>query len=188
MEKEFWRAGNMLYPLPVVMVTCVDENNKPNIITLAWAGTVCTNPPMVSVSIKKERHSYNIIKNSGEFVINLVTEDLIKITDYCGVKSGRKIDKFKETGLTQVKGNVVSAPLILESPVNIECKVKQIIPLGSHDMFLSDVVSVAVDKSLMDETGKFNLSKSKLAVYSHGEYFGLGDIIGRFGYSVRKKK
>lgn len=188
MEKEFWKAGNMLYPLPVVMVSCKDENEKSNIITLAWAGTICTNPPMVSVSIKKERHSYDIIKNSGEFVINLVTEDLIKVTDYCGVKSGNKIDKFEETGLTKGKGKIVSAPLIMESPVNIECKVRQIIPLGSHDMFLSDVVSIAVDKSLMNETGKFNLNSSKLAIYSHGEYFGLGDVIGSFGYSVRKKK
>lgn len=188
MEKDFWRAGNMLYPLPVVMVSCKDENEKPNIITVAWAGTVCTNPPMVSISMKKERYSYDLIKNSGEFVINLVTEDLIKATDYCGVKSGRKLDKFKDTGLTQAKGNIVSAPLIMESPVNIECKVKQIIPLGSHDMFISEVVSVAVDKSLMDETGKFNLNSSRLAIYSHGEYYGLGDMIGRFGYSVRKKK
>lgn len=178
----------MLYPLPVVMVSCKDENERPNIITVAWAGTVCTNPPMVSISLKKERYSYNLIKNSGEFVINLVTEDLIKATDYCGVKSGRKNDKFKDTGLTIGKGNIVSAPLIMESPVNIECKVKQIIPLGSHDMFISEVVSVAVDKSLMDETGKFNLNSSRLAIYSHGEYYGLGDMIGRFGYSVRKKK
>lgn len=188
MEKELWRPGNMLYPLPVVMVSCRDENERPNIITVAWAGTVCTNPPMVSISMKKERYSYDLIKNSGEFVINLVTEDLIKVTDYCGVKSGRKIDKFKETGLTRGKANIVSAPLIMESPVNIECKVKQIIPLGSHDMFISEVVSVAVDKSLIDETGKFNLNSSRLAIYSHGEYYGLGDMIGRFGYSVRKKK
>jgi flavin reductase (DIM6/NTAB) family NADH-FMN oxidoreductase RutF len=173
MEKEFWRPGNMLYPLPVVMVSCADEKHKPNIITLAWAGTVCTNPPMVSVSIKKERYSYDIIKNSGEFVINLVTEDLIKFADYCGVKSGMKTDKFKDTGLTPGKGNVVSAPLICESPVNIECKLKKIIPLGSHDMFLAEVVSVAVDKKYMDEAGKFNLNQSRLAIYSHGEYYGL---------------
>jgi len=188
MEKEFWRPGNMLYPLPVVMVSCADDKQKPNIITLAWAGTVCTNPPMVSVSIKKERYSYNIIKNSGEFVINLVTEDLIKYADYCGVKSGMKVDKFKDTGLTPGKGKVVTAPLICESPVNIECKLKEIVPLGSHDMFLAEVVSVAVDKKYMDDTGKFNLNRARLAIYSHGEYYGLGQLIGRFGYSVRKKK
>ncbi|NLP35168.1 MAG: flavin reductase family protein [Clostridiales bacterium] len=187
MDKEFWKPGNMLYPLPVVMVSCADEKHKPNIITLAWAGTVCTNPPMVSISIKKERYSYDIIKNSGEFVINLVTEDLIKSTDYCGVRSGRKVDKFKETGLTRGKGKIVSAPLIVESPVNIECKLKQIIPLGSHDMFLSEVVNVAVDKQYMEKSGRFDLNRSKLAIYSHGEYYGLGKLIGTFGYSVRKK-
>lgn len=178
----------MLYPLPVVMVSCADEKQKPNIITLAWAGTVCTNPPMVSVSIKKQRYSYDLIKNSGEFVINLVTEDLINSADYCGVKSGSKIDKFMDTGLTPSKGNVVSAPLIKESPVNIECKLKQILPLGSHDMFLAEVVSVAVDKQYMDDTGRFDLNRSRLAIYSHGEYYGLGELIGNFGYSVRKKK
>lgn len=188
MNKEFWKPGNMLYPLPVVMVSCMDKDKKPNIITVAWAGTVCTNPPMVSISIRKERYSYDLIKESGEFVINLVTEDLVKAADYCGVRSGRKFDKFKDTGLTAGKGKIVSAPLINESPVNIECKLKQIIPLGSHDMFLSEVVSVAIDKQYMDETGRFNLNDSRLAIYSHGEYYGLGKLLGKFGYSVRKKK
>ncbi|NLK75137.1 MAG: flavin reductase family protein [Clostridiales bacterium] len=188
MERDFWRPGNMLYPIPAVMVTCADANNKANIITIAWAGTVCTNPPMVSISIRKERYSYSIIKESGEFAINLVNRDLVKQADYCGVKSGREIDKFKEMKLTPIKGKIISAPLIGESPVNIECKVKQIVPLGSHDMFLAEVVSVAVDKKYMDESGKFNLNKSGMIVYSHGEYYELGKLLGKFGYSVRKKK
>jgi flavin reductase (DIM6/NTAB) family NADH-FMN oxidoreductase RutF len=188
MEKEFWKPGNMLYPIPAVMVSCADESHKPNIITIAWAGTVCSNPPMVTVSIRKERYSYDIIKNSREFAINLVTEELVKKADYCGVKSGREVDKFKEMSLTPVKGNIISCPLIAESPVNMECIVKDIIPLGSHDLFLSEVVSVAVDKKYINESGKFNLNRSGLIVYSHGEYYGLGDLLGKFGYSVRKKK
>jgi flavin reductase (DIM6/NTAB) family NADH-FMN oxidoreductase RutF len=188
MEKEFWKPGNMLYPIPAVMVSCADESHKPNIITIAWAGTVCSNPPMVTVSIRKERYSYDIIKNSREFAINLVTKELVKKADYCGVKSGREVDKFKEMSLTPVKGNIISCPLIAESPVNMECIVKDIIPLGSHDLFLSEVVSVAVDKKYINESGKFNLNRSGLIVYSHGEYYGLGDLLGKFGYSVRKKK
>lgn len=188
MEKEFWRPGNMLYPIPAVMVSCADEQHKPNIITVAWAGTICSNPAMVSISVRKERYSYDIIKNSGEFVINLVTKKLVKQADYCGVRSGSKVDKFKEMKLTPMKGNVVHAPLIVESPVNIECVVKDVLPLGSHDMFLAEVVGVAVDKQFVDETGKFHLNKSGLIVYSHGEYYGLGELLGKFGYSVRKKK
>lgn len=188
MEKEFFRPGNMLYPIPAVMVSCQGAEHKPNIITVAWAGTVCSNPAMVSISVRKERFSYHIIKESMEFVINLVTEELTKKADYCGVKSGRDIDKFKEMKLTPVKGKVVDAPLIGESPLSIECRVKQIIPLGTHDMFLAEVVSVAADKRYMDEKGKFHLNKSKPIVYSHGEYYGLGDYIGKFGYSVKKKK
>lgn len=186
-EKEFWKPGNMLYPLPAVMVTCQDNEKKPNIITVAWTGTVCSDPAMVSVSIRKERYSYDMIKNSREFVINLVTKDLVRKADYCGVKSGRDVDKFKEIKLTPVKAKLVSAPLIGESPVNIECRVKDIIPLGSHDMFLAEVVSVAVNKQLMDKSGRFHLNKAGLIVYSHGEYYGLGELLGRFGYSVRKK-
>lgn len=188
MEKEFWKPGNMLYPIPAVMVSCADNNHKPNIITIAWAGTVCSDPAMVSISIRKERYSYEIIKNSKEFVINLVTKDLVKQADYCGVRSGREVDKFKEMKLSTTTGKIVSAPLITESPINIECKVKKIIPLGTHDMFLAEVVSVAVDKKYMDRSGKFHLNKSGLIVYSHGAYFGLGEFIGKFGYSVRKKK
>lgn len=186
-EKEFWKPGNMLYPLPAVMVSC-GTMEKPNIITVAWTGTICSDPAMVSVSIRKERYSYGIIKDSKEFVINLVTKELVKIADYCGVKSGREIDKFKEMKLSPIKGNVISAPLIQESPVNIECVVKDILPLGSHDMFIAQVVGVAADKSLMDENGRFHLNKSGLIVYSHGEYYSLGEMLGKFGYSVQKKK
>jgi len=188
MEKEFWKPGNMLYPLPAIMVSCASENRRPNIITVAWAGTVCSDPAMVSISVRKERYSYDMIKESKEFVINLVTKELVKKADYCGVRSGRDIDKFKEMGLTPIKGTLAMAPLIGESPVSIECKLKKIILLGSHDMFLAEVVSVAVDKKYMDQTGKFNLNKSDLIVYSHGEYYGLGEFIGKFGYSVKKKK
>lgn len=188
MDKEFWKPGNMLYPIPAVMVSCADETHKPNIITVAWVGTVCSSPAMVSISVRKERYSYDLIKNSKEFVINLVTKDLTFKADLCGVRSGRDIDKFKETKLTPMKGKLASAPMIGECPVNIECKVKDIIPLGSHDMFLAEVVSVAVDKKYMDQSGKFNLNKTDLIVYSHGEYYGLGELLGKFGYSVRKKK
>ena len=188
MEKEFWKPGNMLYPIPAVMVSCGRVDEKPNIITIAWAGTVCSSPPMVSISVRKERYSYNLIKDSKEFVINLVTKDLVKKADYCGVISGRTVDKFKEMKLTPVRGRIVGAPLIGESPVGLECMVKEIIPLGTHDMFLAEVVSVAVDKKLMDEDGRFHLNKAGLIVYSHGEYYGLGELLGKFGYSVKKKK
>lgn len=183
-EKEYWKPGNMLYPIPAVMVSC-GSIQKPNVITIAWAGTVCTNPPMVSISVRKERYSYNIIKDTKEFVINLVTRDLVREADFCGVKSGSKVDKFKETKLTPLQGKVVAAPLIGESPVNIECVVKEIIPLGSHDLFLAEVVSVSVDKKYMDDKGRFALNKSGLIVYSHGEYYSLGELLGKFGYSVQ---
>ncbi len=187
MEKELWKPGNMLYPIPAVMVSCATME-KPNIITIAWAGTVCSSPAMVSISIRKERYSYNIIKESGEFVINLVTKDLVRQADYCGVKSGREVNKFKEMKLTPVPSNTINAPAISESPVNIECKVTRIIPLGSHDMFLAEVTGVTVDKSLMDQSGRLHLNQSGLIVYSHGEYFALGEFLGKFGYSVKKKR
>lgn len=186
MTKEVWKAGNMLYPLPVVMVSCKDEEGKTNIITVAWAGTVCTNPPMVSISVRPERHSYAIIEKSKEFVINLTTKDLVKATDYCGVRSGRDVDKFKEMGLTPQRSSKVGAPGIKESPVNIECRLKEIIKLGSHDMFLANVEAIQIDSSLLNEKGKLELSKSKPIVYSHGEYYDLGNLLGTFGYSVKK--
>ena len=176
MGKQLWKPGNMLYPLPVVMVSLADRDGRPNIITLAWVGTVCTNPPMVSISVRPERYSYPILKETGEFVINLTTKELAFATDYCGVKSGRDVDKFKEMGLTPIPASEVKAPMIKESPVNIECKVRQILPLGSHDMFLADVVAVHADEKYMDE--KHN---------SHGSYFGCGELLGTFGYSVKKR-
>ena len=187
MAKQTWKPGNMLYPLPVVMVSTQDADGKQNIITLAWAGTVNTNPPMVSISIRPERFSYQMIKDSGEFVINLTTKDLAYATDYCGVKSGRDVDKFKKMNLTPLKADIVSAPLIKESPVNIECKVTEIKELGSHHMFLAEVVAVHVDDAYMDEKGKFHLSASDPIVYSHGEYYTLNEKLGTFGYSVKKK-
>lgn len=178
----------MLYPLPVVMLSCGREGEKPNIITVAWAGTTGSTPATLSVSIRPERYSHDIIKETGEFVVNLVTKDLVWATDYCGVKSGRDTDKFRECKLTPVKAQNLSCPVIEESPVNIECRVRQIIELGSHDMFLADVVSVDVDEKYMDEKGKFELNSTGLVAYSHGEYFLLGKKLGSFGYSVRKKK
>lgn len=187
MAKQHWKAGNMLYPLPAVMVSCQTENEKPNIITVAWTGTICTNPPMVSISIRPERYSYHMIKESSEFVINLTTKDLVYATDYCGVRSGRDVDKFKEMNLTPQPSQHISAPGIAESPVNIECKVREIKELGCHHMFIADVVGVSIDDTYMDEKGKFNLNDTGLVAYSHGEYFLLGEKLGTFGYSVKKK-
>ena len=187
MGKQYFKPGNMLYPVPAVMVSCQREGEKPNIITVAWAGTINSDPAMVSISVRKQRYSYDIISETKEFVINLVTEDLTFATDYCGVKSGRDVDKFKDMKLTAMESRYVKAPSIKESPVNIECKVKEIIPLGSHDVFLAEVVNVTVDDKYMEESGRFNLNSSKLVAYSHGEYYGLGKKLGKFGYSVAKK-
>lgn len=187
MSKELWKPGNMLYPLPVVMVSVADRDGRPNIITVAWAGTVCTNPPMLSISVRPERYSYPVLKEAGEFVVNLTTRELAFATDYCGVKSGRDVDKFKELGLTPLKAEHVGAPLIAESPVNIECKVREVLPLGSHHMFLADVVAVHADEKYMDEKHKFHLEKAEPIVYSHGAYLVCGEQLGTFGYSVRKK-
>lgn len=188
MARQYWKPGNMLYPLPVAMVSCADKEGNANIITVAWAGTICTNPAMLSISVRPERHSYNMIKETGEFVVNLVTKDLVYAADYCGVKSGRDVDKFEFLKLHKANSSNVSVPGIEESPVNIECKVREINELGSHHMFIADVVSVNIDDKYMDKTGKFNLNKSDLAVYSHGEYFALGEKQGSFGYSIAKKK
>ena len=188
MEREFWKPGNMLYPVPAVMISCKRPDERPNIITVAWAGTICSDPAMVSISVRKERYSYEIIKETSEFVINLTTNDLTFATDYCGVKSGRDVDKFKEMNLTPCESKTIAAPGIAESPVNIACKVSRILHLGSHDMFLADVVGVTVDDSYMNEKGKFELNQSGLVTYSHGEYFLLGKKLGSFGYSVKKQK
>lgn len=188
MEKETWRAGNMLYPLPAVMVSCKRPDEKPNIITVAWAGTICSSPAMVSISVRPTRYSYDIIKETKEFVINLTTEKLAYATDYCGVRSGRNVDKFAEMKLTPLESKFVAVPGIAESPVNMECKVKQILEIGSHHMFLAEVLGVTVDKSYLNKDQKLELSRSGLMVYSHGEYYGLGKKLGTFGYSVKKKE
>lgn len=188
MGKQEWKPGNMLYPLPAVMVSCADAQGRSNILTVAWAGTVCTNPPMLSISVRPERFSCHMIQETGEFVVNLTTQKLVKATDLCGVKSGRDTDKWKEAHLTPVSGRVVKAPLIQESPVCLECRVKQEIPLGSHIMFLAEVVSVSADETYMDENGRFRLDETGLICYSHGGYFALGEKLGGFGFSVAKKK
>jgi flavin reductase (DIM6/NTAB) family NADH-FMN oxidoreductase RutF len=187
MSKISFKPGNMLYPLPAVMVSVADREGNSNIITVAWAGTICTNPPMVSISVRPSRYSYDMIVQTGEFVINLTTEELAYATDYCGVRSGRDVDKWKEAKLTPVASEVVKAPCIEECPVNIECRVVETHKLGSHHMFTAEVVAVHVDDKYMDEKGSFHLSDAKPIVYSHGEYYGLGEKIGKFGYSVQKK-
>ena len=189
MAKQIWKAGNMLYPLPVVMVTVAGRDGRPNIITVAWTGTVCTTPPMCYISVRPERHSYAVIRRTGEFVINLTTRSMARATDWCGVRSGRDFDKFRETGLTPVPAERVAAPLIAEAPVSIECRVRQVLPLGTHDMFLAEVVNVQADEAYIDPaTGRFCLERAEPIVYSHGEYFALGDALGRFGWSVRRKR
>ena len=186
-QKELWKPGNMLYPVPAVMVSCGDEKGKKNIITVAWAGTICSDPPMVSISVRPERYSYEIIRKTGEFVINLTTEELAYATDWCGVKSGRDVDKFRQMRLTPAKAeSLVYAPIIEESPVSLECVVRNVLELGSHHMFISEVTGVQISKKYMNDTGKFELNHTGLVTYSHGEYFKLGKKIGKFGYSVKK--
>ena len=187
MGKQHWKPGNMLNPVPAVMVSVTDKEGKSNIITVAWAGTVCTNPPMVSISVRPSRYSYQILEETGEFVINLTNESLVKACDYCGVVSGRDVDKFAKTGLTPIPMEHVHAMGIEESPVNMECKITEKRELGSHTMFIAEVVDVTVDDRYMDETGKFHINESGLVMYSHGEYFALGKKLGKFGYSVKKK-
>lgn len=187
MGKQHWKPGNMLNPVPAVMVSVTDKEGKSNIITVAWAGTVCTNPPMVSISVRPSRYSYQILEETGEFVINLTNESLVKACDYCGVVSGRDVDKFAKTGLTPIPMEHVHAMGIDESPVNMECKITEKRELGSHTMFIAEVVGVTVDDQYMDETGKFHINESGLVMYSHGEYFALGKKLGKFGYSVKKK-
>ena len=188
MGKQSWKAGNMLNPVPAVMVSVADQNHRPNIITVAWAGTICSDPAMLSISVRKNRYSYDIIKETKEFVVNLTTKQLCRATDYCSVRSGRDVDKFKEMHLTPQPSEKVKAPGIAESPVNIECRVTQVLELGTHDMFLAEVVAVRVDDDYMDEKGRFDLNAADLVTYSHGEYFTLGKKIGTFGYSVAKNK
>ena len=177
----------MLYPLPAVMVSVADREGRVNIITVAWAGTICTNPPMLSISVRPERYSYHMLKETMEFVVNLTTEQLCYATDYCGVRSGKEVDKFKEMKLTRQKASKVKVPMIKESPVNIECRVRKIEELGSHHMFIADVVAVHADEAYLDENNRFDLSLAKPLVYSHGEYYSMGKKLGKFGYSVCKK-
>ena len=189
MKKQVWKAGNMVYPVPAAMVSVSDKNGNQNILTIAWTGTICTNPPMAYISVRPERHSYEMIKETKEFVINLTTKALVRATDYCGVRSGKEVDKWKEMNLTAGKAEALTyAPIICESPVNIECKVVQIQELGSHHMFLASVESVQVSEQYIDEKNRFVLSDSEPIAYSHGGYFSLGEQLGTFGYSVRKKK
>ncbi|MFA8343721.1 MAG: flavin reductase family protein [Rhodothermaceae bacterium] len=189
MTKEIWKPGTLIYPVPAVMVSCGSEKKEYNIFTASWTGTICTDPAMCYVSIRPERHSYGIIKKNMEFVINLTTKKLARATDWCGVRSGRDYDKFKEMKLTPVQGSKVKAPLIKESPINIECVVKEIKPLGVHDMFIAEVVAVNADKKYLDpETGAFNLQAANPICYSHGKYYTLGEKLGKFGFSVEKKK
>lgn len=178
----------MIYPLPAVLVSCGETPEEYNLMTVAWTGTICSDPAMCYISVRPERHSYAIIRRTGEFVINLTTEELARATDWCGVRSGRDHRKFEEMGLTPGQGTVVKAPIIEEAPISIECRVRQVVPLGTHDMFIAEVVNVQADERYMDENGRFDLERARPIVYSHGEYFRLGEAIGRFGWSVRKKK
>ncbi len=181
------KPGNMLYPLPAVMVSCQRPGEKANIITLAWVGTICSDPAMVSISVRPERYSHAIIKETGEFVINLTTEELARATDWCGVKSGRDVDKYKEMGLHECQCPTVACPGIDEAPVNIACKVTEVKHLGSHDMFIAKVTAVQADEKYLDSTGRFNLNDTGLLAYSHGTYMSLGEKLGTFGWSVKKQ-
>ncbi|MCQ2298326.1 MAG: flavin reductase family protein [Bacteroidales bacterium] len=184
-----FKPGTLIYPLPAVMVSCGDSPENYNIMTVAWTGTICTNPPMCYISVRKERHSHDIIMRTREFVINLTTEDLARATDWVGVRSGRDYNKFREMHLTPEQAQIVKAPLIAESPLNIECQVVEVKELGSHDMFIANVVAVNAEEKLMDKgTGEFQLNHAHPLAYSHGKYYGLGEKIGGFGFSVKKKK
>ena len=188
MAKRSMKPGNMLYPVPAVLVSARGKDGKSDLMTAAWAGTVCSAPPMLSVSIKKSRLTHQLIKETGEFVVNLTTESMTRATDLCGVLSGRDVDKWQRSGLHEEKAGILSAPLVKESPVNIECKVKQVLKLGSHDMFIGEVVFVNADEQYFDDKDRFDMDQCRLIAYSHGEYRALGKVLGTFGFSVRKKK
>lgn len=188
MGKQSWKPGNMLYPLPVVMISTADKEGRKNVFTVAWTGTICSDPPMVSISVRPERYSYHMIKETGAFVINLTTAELAYATDYCGIISGRDVDKFEKMNLTPIPADIVGVPLVGESPVNIECVVKEVKALGTHDMFIAEVVKVHADEKYMDDKNKFHFNKANPIVYSHGSYMTLGKSIGTFGYSVKKEK
>ena len=187
MSKIVWKGGTLLAPVPAVLVSCGDMETS-NVFTVAWTGIINSTPPKTYISVRPSRHSYGMIKERGEFVINLTTAELVRATDSCGVLTGAKIDKFKKFGLTKEKGQEVSAPLVAQSPLCLECRVTDIVPLGTHDMFIADIVAMDIDENLVDADGKLHLDKAKLMAYAHGEYFALGKKLGSFGYSVRKKR
>ena len=188
-KKQQWKPGTLIYPLPAVLISCGETEEEYNMLTVAWVGTICTNPAMCYISVRPERHSYNIIKRTKSFVINLTNEDMARATDWCGVRSGKDYNKFKEMRLTPQKAQKVAAPIVLESPLSIECEVIEIKELGSHHMFIANVVNVQADERYIDPvTDEFRLSDAKLIAYSHGHYYKLGEEIGKFGWSVRKKK
>ena len=185
--KESWKGSVITSPLPPVLVSC-GTADSPNVLTVAWTGILCTQPPVTYISLRKERYSYGIIRDSGEFVINLPTAELVRAVDYCGVKSGRDTDKLRETGLTVSEASAVSAPLIVQSPVNVECRVREIVPLGTHDMFIADIIAVDAAKELLDSKGRLALERAGLLAYAHGDYFALGAKLGSFGFTVRKNR
>lgn len=187
MKKVTWKGGALLAPMPPVMVSC-GTHEESNIITIAWTGILNTHPPMTYISVRPSRHSYAIIKERGEFAINLTPADLVKKADYCGIYTGKKVDKFAKCGFTKQEASVVSCPIIAECPMTLECKVKEIVPLGTHDMFISEIVAIDVAEELLDENGKLHLERARLAAFAHGEYFEVGKKIGNFGFSVKKSK
>lgn len=188
-NKQQWKPGTLIYPLPAVLISCGETEEEYNMLTVAWVGTICTNPAMCYISVRPERHSYDIIKRTKSFVINLTNEDMARATDWCGVRSGKDYNKFQEMRFTPQKAQKVSAPIILESPLSIECEVIEIKELGSHHMFIANVVNVQADERYIDPiTDEFRLSDAKLIAYSHGHYYKLGEEIGKFGWSVRKNK
>ncbi|MCH5232364.1 MAG: flavin reductase family protein [Muribaculaceae bacterium] len=188
MGKTSWRPGTQIYPLPAVIVTCGNKPENWNMLTVAWTGTICSDPPMCYISVRPERFSYPLLVNNMEYTINLTTTDMAKATDWVGVRSGKDLNKWKETGLTPIEGELVDSPTIMQSPLSIECRVKEIIKLGTHDMFISDVLNVRIDSQLLnEETGRFELEKAGMLAYMHGHYYSLGQMIGKFGFSVKKE-
>jgi len=186
MSKLKWKPGTMVYPVPPVMISC-GNMEKSNILTIAWTGIICTDPAMTYISVRKERYSYDIIKQSGEFVINLASSDLARVVDYCGVKSGKNVNKFDECNLTKEAATEINCPMIKECPINIECRVKEVKELGTHDMFMAEILAVNVDDKYLDDTGRFDMEACNLLAYSHGQYYSLGERLGKFGFSVEKK-
>lgn len=186
MSRQTWKPGTLVYPVPAVLITCKDKERE-NVLTVAWTGTICSDPAMTYISIRKERYSYDIIKRSGVFCINLTTEELAYATDYCGVKSGKNENKFKSLNLETERASQIDVPIIKKSPVVIECKVEEIKELGSHDMFIAKVIAVDVDEKYIDENGRFDMKRCNLMAYSHGHYYSLGEQLGKFGFSVKKK-